>query len=65
MLTLLFDQLDENYQLDSRSMVGGTAKERAEDSLETYKDLKPPEGIVYILEVDGDVAGMGAVRKVG
>jgi len=28
-------------------------------------NLKPPEGIFYILKVGGDVAGMGGLRKLG
>ena len=30
-----------------------------------YMQIKPSEGALFILEVDGEVAGMGAVRKLG
>jgi ribosomal protein S18 acetylase RimI-like enzyme len=62
-MTWIHDQLDENYQIDSRSMVSSTIQERAYATLEQYGSLNPPLGIVYIIEVDGDVAGMGALRK--
>jgi GNAT superfamily N-acetyltransferase len=30
-----------------------------------YMQIKPSEGALFILEVDGEVAGMGAMRKLG
>jgi len=62
-LTWVSDQLDENYQIDAFSMLGQTIPEWVDDNLEPYISLKPPKGILYILEVDGDVAGMGALKK--
>lgn len=41
----------------------GTPPEFVERQLESYVNLKPPEGILYILEVDGEAAGMGAITK--
>ena len=58
----LWDQLRENYQVDPSSVTGQTPQEYVEDHLESFVSLKPPEGILYILEVDGDVAGMGGIR---
>jgi hypothetical protein len=37
----------------------------AEASIETYRDLKPPKGVFLLGYVDGQVAGMGAIRKIG
>ncbi len=37
----------------------------AEASIETYRDVKPPKGIVYLTRVDEEIAGMGALRKLG
>ena len=62
-LTWVSDQLDENYQLDAASVLGQTIPEWVDDNLEPYISLKPPEGILYILEVDGDIAGMGVLKK--
>ena len=57
------DDLDENFQIDSRAMVGRTAQEMAQGILGAYKDLKPPEGVLFILLVNGNVSGMGAIKK--
>jgi len=62
-MTWIFNQLDENYQIDAVSITGQSVPEWVNDNLEPYTSLKPPEGILYILEVDGDVAGMGALKK--
>ena len=62
-LTWVSEQLDENYRVDAVSVLGQTIPEWVDDNLEPYISLKPPEGILYILEVDGDVAGMGVLKK--
>ena len=59
-----FDQFIENYQIDPQQIVGKTPMEMAEGNLETYRDMKPSKGIFYLAYVDGEVAGMGAVRKI-
>ena len=60
--TWLWDQLQENYQVDPYSVTGQTPQEYVDDHLEVFTCLKPPGGIFYILEVDGEVAGMGGIR---
>lgn len=62
-LTWVSEQLYENYRVDAFSVLGQTIPEWVDDNLEPYISLKPPEGILYILEVDGDVAGMGVLKK--
>jgi GNAT superfamily N-acetyltransferase len=57
------EQLWENYNIDVFSQIGQSFEEYANDSLEEYTALKPPEGILYILEVDEKAAGMGAITK--
>ena len=57
------DALSENYQIDARAMVGKSEKEMALGILESFKDLKPPMGVLYIIYIDGTVAGMGALKK--
>lgn len=58
-------QLWENYQIDTDSVFGKTIPELVDDQLESYLTLKPPEGLIYILEVEGEAAGMIAVTKLG
>ena len=62
-LTWATDQLRENYQLDVVSQTGQTIPEYVDEHLEDFTSLKPPDGIIYLLVVSGDIAGMGALRK--
>ena len=59
------EQALQDYQVDLLSILGiNTIKDLVDGWFEDFAGLKPPEGIVYIIEVDGEVAGMGALRKV-
>lgn len=62
-ITWIGCQFRENYQLDAVSIIGRTIPEYVHDHLEDLTSLKPPDGIIYLLEVEGDIAGMGALRK--
>jgi len=62
-ITWIADQLRENYQLDSVSKIGQRIPEYVDAHLEDLTSLKPPDGVIYLLVDDGDVAGMGAIRK--
>jgi GNAT superfamily N-acetyltransferase len=64
-VTWIADQLGENYQIDAVSMIGQTIPEYVDAHLEDLTSLKPPDGIIYLLVVEGDIAGMGALRKIG
>ena len=57
-----WDQLWEHHQVDLVPDFG-TPEEFVQRQLEPYVSLKPPEGILYILEVDGEAAGMGAITR--
>jgi ribosomal protein S18 acetylase RimI-like enzyme len=43
--------------------LGQTIPEYVDEHLEDLTSLKPPDGIIYFLTVEGDVVGMGALRK--
>jgi len=62
-ITWIADQFRENYQLDSVSNIGQTIPEYVDAHLEDLTSLKPPDGIIYLLVDGGDIAGMGAIRK--
>ena len=62
LITWIADQFGENYQLDAISIVGQTIPEYVDDHLKDLTSLKPPDGIIFILVVEGDIAGMGALR---
>jgi hypothetical protein len=59
-ITWVNDELVEKYQVDLLSSIGQTASEFVDDNLEPYMSLKPPDGVLYMLEVEGAVAVMGA-----
>jgi len=62
-ITWIADQLRENYQLDSVSIIGQKIPEYVDAHLEDLTSLRPPDGIIYLLVVERDIAGMGALRK--
>jgi GNAT superfamily N-acetyltransferase len=43
----------------------GTVKEYVESVFPTYAAIKPPEGVICILELDGTPEGMGVLKKLG
>ena len=63
LITWISEQLGDNYQLDTVSAIGQTIPEYVDDHLKDLTSLKPPEVIIYLLMVAGDIAGMGALRK--
>ena len=62
-ITWIADQFRENYQLEAISMVGQAVPEYVDAHLEDLTNLKPPDGIIYLLVDGGNVAGMGALRR--
>ena len=48
---------------DSVAVVGQTIPEYVDSHLEDLVGLKPPDGVIYLLLVDGNIEGMGAIRK--
>ena len=57
------DELMEKYGIDVVSLLGVTAKDIVDNSFDKYLNLKPWKGVVYLLSVDGDIAGMLALTK--
>lgn len=63
LITWIADQFTTKYQLDAVSLTGQPILEYVDDHLEDLTRLQPPDGIIYLLVVEGDIAGMGAIRK--
>ena len=57
------EELQKKYQIDAVSIIGQSIEEYVDAHLEPYTVLKPPDGVVYILEVEGEVAGMLTLTK--
>jgi ribosomal protein S18 acetylase RimI-like enzyme len=60
-LTWANDIMHEEYEI--RLVPEGTEKEYLESVFPKFTAIKPPEGIIYILETDGKAVGMGALKK--
>jgi GNAT superfamily N-acetyltransferase len=62
-ITWIADQFRVNYQLDAASNIGQTIPEYVNTHLPELTSLKPPDGIIYLLGDEGNIVGMGAIRK--
>ena len=70
--TWMKDQDWLNHRIDVASTLGLTAsqararfQETVEKASSPYLQMKPSDGALFILEVDGEVAGMGAIKRLG
>jgi len=57
------DQFKEKYNFDAEVKVGQEISDYVETHVKDFASLKPPNGIVYLLEVDGCIVGMGGLKK--
>ena len=57
------EQLNQEYKINASSNTGQNIREYVDEHLEGLTSLKPPEGIVYLLKVEGKIVGMGAIKK--
>ena len=62
LITGISEEMRARHNIDAESMMGQTVQEYVETVFNTFAALKPPKGILYILEIDDEVAGMGAVK---
>jgi ribosomal protein S18 acetylase RimI-like enzyme len=62
-LTWAIDQLREQHGYIASSESGQTIPEYVDEHLEDLTRLHPPDGIIYLLGANGDIVGMGALRK--
>jgi GNAT superfamily N-acetyltransferase len=58
-----WEQVWENHQMDVGSILGKTPQEYVDSHLSFYTSLHPPEGSIYMIDVDGYIAGMGTIKK--
>jgi ribosomal protein S18 acetylase RimI-like enzyme len=57
------NRLKENHQLDAVEIFG-QIPELVENQMKTHVTFKPPEEVILLIYVDGEVAGMGRISKV-
>lgn len=65
LLTWIAEQFRARYQLDALAIVGQTISAYVDARLDDFTRIHPPDGVVYLHEVDGVIAGMGALRNLG
>jgi len=53
----------ETHNVDLVSLLDMTAEGYAESLLDHYGSLTAPEGIVYLLQIEGKIEGMGALHR--
>jgi GNAT superfamily N-acetyltransferase len=53
----------EHYNIDAEKIFGKTVQEIADSSLESNTRIKPPIGIIYLLDIDGEKIGTGTISK--
>lgn len=59
----IFDELDKNYNLNSRSWLEVPFEEWLEGIVDPFEKLEPPYGILYMIESPEGIVGMGAMKK--
>ncbi len=57
------DETQARHDIDVMAEVKHMLREYVEAFLDDLLVTRPPEGMVYVLEDDGDVVGMGALKK--
>jgi len=62
-MSWIINELDNNYQIDSLALMRMTIPEIVEGTIGPFLSLKPPEGLLFIAKVEGNVAGMGALTR--
>ncbi|MFW9800547.1 MAG: GNAT family N-acetyltransferase, partial [Candidatus Thorarchaeota archaeon] len=59
------ETMHDLHGIDILSTAEGTVHDYVEMGMDSFTATKPPDGIVYVLEIDGKVEGMGALRRIG
>ena len=53
-----FKQFKELYDFDLYPHTKKTALQMAEESIETYRNVKPPNGLVYLTKIEDEIIGI-------
>ena len=52
------------HNIDTTALTGPpTVQEYVETNFDDFTSLRPPKGIIYMVETEGNVVGMGALRE--
>ena len=62
-LSWIVDVLQQRYNINLESILGENVQEYAKKFLQEISSFLPPKGIYYIIQEEGSIIGMGALRK--
>ena len=60
-ITWISTQMRIHHNIDAEAQIGQAIREYVENFIDKFTTLKPPKAIIYILETEGKVIGMGAL----
>jgi GNAT superfamily N-acetyltransferase len=61
--TWVYDKYFTQHNIDIVSILGKPVQEFVETVIDNFTNIRSSEGITYVLEIDGKVEGMGALKK--
>jgi len=59
------EQILVHHGIDMSSGQGGNASEFVESMFDELIALEPPAGIIFVLEIESNLAGMGLIKTIG
>ncbi len=62
--TWTVEEVQKRYDIDlGKKYTTMTIRENLENSINTYESYKPPDGIIYLIQVNESIMGTGSLRK--
>ena len=62
LITWISKQMLAFHDIDTVAIMGMTVRDYVESVFDNFTAIKPPKGIVYMLEIHNEIAGMGALK---
>ena len=62
-LTWVVKAIDEYYKMDLSAEMGISVREYVTNNIESLCSALPPQGIFYLIELEGTAIGMGGLRR--
>lgn len=62
-MSWLFEAFERHFGIDIAGVLGASAADYVRSKIDAICDERPPEGVFYLVELDGQPAGMGGLRR--
>ncbi len=62
-MSWLFEAFERHFGIDIAAVLGASAADYVRSKIDAICGERPPEGVFYLVEVDGRPAGMGGLRR--